>query len=212
MPPPPINPSVYIVDSHKTTGTSIMLVYPSISSYRLGKSSVIAMSYDAGPYDKTGGCQNQVVIIFLMSPYLSNRILVGLAAHIFGYTIIYAWFIIYPWFIHDSADTWYKVFENGMFLSENSIQFNSFVLSPCKAWLQYIEIWYNKYVNIPHKQNGSQKSNAYLAGLNEKDSNIFHETFWASLVNNYVNYPTTDINAVIWGSPGPCHLGGGFTS
>ncbi len=30
----------------------------------------------------------------------------------------------------------------------NSIQFNSFILSPCKAWLQYIEIWYNKYVKM----------------------------------------------------------------
>ncbi len=45
----------------------------------------------------------------------------------------------------------------------NSIQVNSFILSPCKAWLQYIEIWYKKYLKILHKQNGSQNSNAYLA-------------------------------------------------
>ncbi len=49
----------------------------------------------------------------------------------------------------------------------STIQFNSIPLFYLlvKAWLQYIEIWYNKYVRIPHKQNGFQKSNAYLAGL-----------------------------------------------
>ncbi len=59
---------------------------------------------------------------------------------------------------------WYiKIWHNRTiyFTFCNSIQFNSFILTPCKAWLQYIEIWYNKYVRIPHKQNGSQKSNAY---------------------------------------------------
>ncbi len=32
------------------TGTSIMSVYPSISSYMIGKTNVIAISYDAGHY------------------------------------------------------------------------------------------------------------------------------------------------------------------
>ncbi len=74
-----------------------------------------------------------------------------------------------PWCLPDLDCWWYITYTlihvkgGSTFFQFNSIQ--SSILTPRTAWLKYIEIWYNKYIRIPHKQNGSQKSNAYIAGL-----------------------------------------------
>ncbi len=52
-------------------------------------------------------------------------------------------------------------------LQIKSIQVNSFILTPCMIWLQYIVVWNNKY-----KQEGSQKNKVYLTGR-LKSSNRF---------------------------------------